>query len=133
MAIVFDGSAVIACLAPDEFADSSLEETLRANPLIAPPIWPDEVTNAILTMVRHGRISTKQADLAIAAFVALAAEIEAPDRTRVAKAIYPLANRYGLTIYDASYLELAQRRKLPLATLDKQLRAAARKARVKVL
>jgi predicted nucleic acid-binding protein len=36
-----------------------------------------------------------------------------------------LSDRYGLTIYDACYLELAQRLNLPLATLDKELRAAA--------
>ena len=36
-----------------------------------------------------------------------------------------LADRFGLTVYDATYLELAQRRSLPLATLDKPLREAA--------
>jgi predicted nucleic acid-binding protein len=36
-----------------------------------------------------------------------------------------LAERFGLTIYDAAYLELAQRRSLPLATLDNELREAA--------
>ncbi|MGO9423477.1 type II toxin-antitoxin system VapC family toxin [Roseiarcus sp.] len=36
-----------------------------------------------------------------------------------------LAERYGLTVYDATYLELAQRRSLPLATLGKALREAA--------
>lgn len=39
-----------------------------------------------------------------------------------------LADRYRLTLYDAAYLELAQRRKLPLTTLDQELRAAARAA-----
>ena len=36
-----------------------------------------------------------------------------------------MADRFGLTIYDAAYLELANRRGLPLATLDGELRAAA--------
>jgi predicted nucleic acid-binding protein len=36
-----------------------------------------------------------------------------------------LAHRHRLTLYDAAYLELAQRRRLPLATLDSDLRAAA--------
>lgn len=67
------------------------------------------------------------------AFVSLLAEIEEPNRNRVTNAVYPLAIRYSLTIYDASYLELARRRKLPLVTLDNQLRAAARKTKVKVL
>ncbi|MBA2491277.1 MAG: type II toxin-antitoxin system VapC family toxin [Gammaproteobacteria bacterium] len=133
MAIVFDGSAVIACLAPDEIIDSRLEAALRTNVLVAPPVWPDEVNNAILIMARRGRISGSQADLATTAFLALTAEVEPPDRRRVSKAVYPLAERYGLTIYDASYLELAQRRKLALATLDDRLRSAAKKAKVKTL
>gem|GEM_PF-1565183 len=44
-----------------------------------------------------------------------------------------LARGYGLTSYDAAYLELAMRANLPLATLDKELRAAAKKAGVKCL
>lgn len=133
MAIVFDGSAVIACLALDESAGSSLETALRDNMLVAPPVWPDEVTTALLMMTRRGRVTPAQADRAMLAFVSLSAEIEMPDRRRVANAIYPIAVRHDLTVYDASYLELAQRRKLPLATLDNKLRAAAKKVKVKVL
>ena len=44
-----------------------------------------------------------------------------------------LAERHGLTIYDAAYLEIASRRKIPLATLDRQLRAAARDEKVELL
>jgi predicted nucleic acid-binding protein len=128
MAIVFDGGAVIACLAPGEIIDSHLEAALRSNMLVAPSVWPDEVINAILIMTRRGRISGSQADLATTAFLALAAEIEPPDRRRAGKAVYPQAERYG-----PSYLELAQRRKLALVTIDNQLRAAAKKAKVKLL
>jgi predicted nucleic acid-binding protein len=41
--------------------------------------------------------------------------------------------RYDLTIYDACYLELANRRSLPLATLDAKLADAGRRARLKVI
>ena len=44
-----------------------------------------------------------------------------------------LADRFRLTLYDASYLELAQRRKLPQATLDQELRAAAQAVGTKTL
>jgi predicted nucleic acid-binding protein len=44
-----------------------------------------------------------------------------------------LADLYGLTVYDAAYLELAQRRRLPLATLDAALARAARAAGVELL
>ncbi|MBS0639737.1 MAG: type II toxin-antitoxin system VapC family toxin [Acetobacteraceae bacterium] len=44
-----------------------------------------------------------------------------------------LAGRFGLTLYDAAYLEVAFRRALPLATLDRELRAAASALNVAVL
>lgn len=44
-----------------------------------------------------------------------------------------LAERHGLTVYDAAYLELALRRELPLATLDRELRAAANSEKVQLL
>jgi predicted nucleic acid-binding protein len=44
-----------------------------------------------------------------------------------------LAERHGLTVYDASYLEIASRRKIPLATLDRQLRAAATSEGIQLL
>ncbi len=42
-----------------------------------------------------------------------------------------VARRHRLSAYDASYLELAMREGLPLATLDEDLQKAARKAGVK--
>ena len=44
-----------------------------------------------------------------------------------------LADQYGLKPYDAAYLELAKRRLLPIASLDKALLAAARRARLPLL
>ena len=44
-----------------------------------------------------------------------------------------LAERHRLTLYDAVYLELALRRELPLATLDKELRSAADTEKIRVL
>jgi predicted nucleic acid-binding protein len=46
--------------------------------------------------------------------------------------IFELANRHGLTVYDAAYLDLAMRESLPLASLDRQLIEAARKAGVPI-
>jgi predicted nucleic acid-binding protein len=44
-----------------------------------------------------------------------------------------LAEHHGLSVYDAAYLEIASRRKIPLATLDPQLRAAATSEGVELL
>ena len=48
-------------------------------------------------------------------------------------AVSAIADRHGLTVYDAAYLELAQRRRLPLATLDRALCRAAREAGVEIV
>jgi predicted nucleic acid-binding protein len=68
-----------------------------------------------------------EADLheAVTALRALPVEVEASPDGRVWNEVLALARQEKLTIYDASYLELALRRRLPLATLDKDLRAAA--------
>jgi predicted nucleic acid-binding protein len=47
--------------------------------------------------------------------------------------VLALARKHRLTVYDASYLELAQRETLPLATLDKDLARAARLERVSLV
>lgn len=56
-----------------------------------------------------------------------------PPTIAAAAPVVELARRHGLSAYDAAYLELAVRRKLPLATLDHRLRDAAARARVEVL
>lgn len=57
-------------------------------------------------------------------------EVENPTRARVFTDIRVLADRYQLTAYDAAYLELAIRHRLPIAALDKSLIRAARAASV---
>lgn len=59
--------------------------------------------------------------------------VEPVERSRALHAIRPLAVRYGLSAYDAAYLELAVWRSLPLATLDGALAEAAREAGAGVL
>ena len=73
----------------------------------------------------HKRIDSAFRDRAIAQLARLPITVD-PDTDRYAWTnILHLADRFGLTPYDAAYLELAQRRTLPLATLDGRLRAAA--------
>ncbi len=44
-----------------------------------------------------------------------------------------LARAHGLSSYDASYLDLAMKKGLPLATLDKKLKQAAKAAKLRIL
>jgi predicted nucleic acid-binding protein len=64
---------------------------------------------------------------------AIRIEIETADRRRVEEDVLQIAEDRGLTVYDAAYLELAVRRRMPLATLDEVLRKAAASAGVEVI
>jgi len=133
MPFVLDASAALARAAPDETLPQSVKRRLQADTPVAPALWPFETLNGLEIMGRRGRLDAQAVADALDVLRLLPIEIEHPDFERDANAILPLARQYGLTVYDAAYLELARRRRLPLATLDDGLRRAAKKARVKVI
>jgi predicted nucleic acid-binding protein len=75
--------------------------------------------------VRRGRVTTAFRDASLADLAELAIAVESDTATYAWTTTVRLADRFRLTIYDAAYLELANRRGLPLATLDGELRTAA--------
>ena len=94
-----------------------------------PRLWPLEAANNLLVAQRRKRIDeAHRLDM-----LALVAEMNVVIDTETAALawfdISSLAQRHNLTVYDASSLELASRLRIPLATLDKRLAAAARVAR----
>jgi len=130
---VLDASMALAWLFPRAdaaeaaLADRALDE-LDSEEFVVPPIWYAEVANAILRGERKGLVTPAQT----AAFLAEldSADIEAEtDSPRLRQSVVlALARSYGLTAYDAAYLELALRRGAALATFDPQLAGAVRKA-----
>ena len=92
---------------------------------IVPAHWPLEITNALLTARRRGRLTAVQISEFIDDLAALPIRIEPPGDPSRWAAILDLAHRHRLTTYDAAYLELVLRTGLPLATLDGDLRRAA--------
>jgi predicted nucleic acid-binding protein len=97
---------------------------------LVPALWLYEVTNVIELATRKGRITEEKAGAFLEILGDLPIEIENPSRPLAFTSIRALANRYKLTAYDASYLELAVRHNLPLATLDNALAQAAHAADV---
>jgi predicted nucleic acid-binding protein len=90
-----------------------------------PALWWFEVRNILIVNERRGRLA--HADTA--AFLRGLSRLGiVTDRAPEETAVLTLARKHRLTVYDASYLELAQRETLPLATLDKGLLAAAKAA-----
>ena len=129
-AFVVDASVSAAWFLPDE-ATPATEAMLHAtatHDVWVPALWLLEVGNLLLTAQRRKRITAdKRRELAAAA-AALRIKV---DREAVAiTALDDIAASHGLTAYDAAYLELALRRRLPLATLDDALIVAMAKAGV---
>ena len=93
---------------------------------IVPALWIQEVSNAIVMAERRRRITAGQVATLSTDLEDLLEVVEFdPARVR-ASVLIETAQRNHLTVYDATYLELASRRRVPLATLDDKLREAAR-------
>lgn len=98
-------------------------DLLLAEIVVMPAIWWFEVRNLLITGERRKRFSRDEVDTLRNDLDAFPIEIDhVPDEG----AIFDLARRHNLTFYDGAYLELAVRRRLPLATLDRALITAAR-------
>ena len=125
--IVIDASIALAWTYADERTDAVMQIFDRVSRVgaVAPVIWPMEIANSFAMSVRKNRITPSQRDVLIASFMALGVEIQHHPATAYWHEILQVADKHLLTIYDASYLELAMRQKLPLATLDDDLRQAA--------
>jgi predicted nucleic acid-binding protein len=74
---------------------------------------------------RRGRITAEAVGQALSLLKTLPFAEDEQTAPQVASSTFPLARKHGLTIYDAAYLELAQRRGTVLVTLDAQLARAA--------
>lgn len=99
-----------------------LLERSGSSTLHASFIWPAEFTNAASVMVKRG-ILTDELGAEMIRMVDVFDLVV--DRTPAdLRQIYQISRRHGLSAYDASYLELAIRLKLPLATRDAALKKA---------
>jgi predicted nucleic acid-binding protein len=95
---------------------------MRAEEAVVPVLWWFEVRNILLVNERRGRIRESET----AAFLSLLSMLRLRvDRSSDEHSVLRLARVHRLSVYEAAYLELAQREGLPLATLDGDLRRAA--------
>jgi predicted nucleic acid-binding protein len=135
MPFVLDCSVTLSWLLPDErgAATDALVDELERTTAVAPAIWPYEVANALLVAQRRVRISDDDLIRVRRALAALPIEVEAVARDHVLSAVSDLGRRLDITSYDAAYVELAARRRWPLATLDARLRKACAALKIEVL
>jgi predicted nucleic acid-binding protein len=127
VSLVLDSSVTLAWIYDDETTDAirAVFEQVANQGAVVPALWPLEVANSLTMGVRRGRIDAAVRDSALADLALLDITIDQQTNAQAWAETSRLADRFRLTLYDAAYLELAQRLRLPLATLDKELRASA--------
>ena len=126
MTFVIDSSVALSWCFDDERTSETkaLLECVGEKGGFVPQHWPLEVLNGLLMAERRGRID-HTVRRGLAEFLRdLPIVLDAETTSQVWDATQRLAERFRLTVYDAVYLELAQRRRLPLASLDRELRTA---------
>ena len=133
---VLDASVALSWFFDDEFSSysDSIAEIMPRSQVVVPIVWPLEMANGFLTAFRRGRLPETKAPALIGTINRLRVTIDqgiAPEFLAQATLTVGLAHR--VSAYDASYLELAMRRGLPLATQDERLIRAADAAGIDIL
>jgi len=135
VSFVVDSSVALSWCFEDERTPSTkaLLERVGESGAIAPQLWPAEVLNGLMMAERRQRIDVSQRRQLADFLRDLPIALDPETAIQLWGTTQGLAERFRLTVYDAIYLELAQRRHLALASLDKELRNAATALGVPVL
>ncbi len=127
-ALVVDASVAVAWFSKTQatHAASSVMMDIKSGcTLVVPALWAFEVANSLLHLRKRGVLQSAEFDNAVAFFEQVPASYDSENLTHAFGSTSRLAARHNLTVYDAAYLELAERLQLPLASRDKDLLNAA--------
>ena len=130
-AFVVDASTAFAWVLPSQAsssADTLLKRIEEGDEAVVPPLWFLEIANGLLVAERRKTIAAAEQRLALARLSALGLVVDEADARVAFDQTSALAEQYGLSVYDAAYLELAIRRNLPLGTRDRALQSAAERS-----
>ena len=133
---VLDASVALAWLLDDPVPAYALnvKNSLRKSRPLVPALWTLEVANALALAERRGNLTSEQVTRSMSLVEHLLGEtIEVIASVVTFRQVLATARSFRLTAYDAVYLETARSESLPLATLDRALRAAAPQAGVELL
>lgn len=134
-AFVADASVAIGWVHPAQSTaqtQAMLDAISVGATLEAPAIWPLEITNALTVLVRRQKLTANERRTALGWFRGLPVRIDVEMASLAFSTLADIAFTHDLSVYDAAYLEIAQRRNLPLACHDGPLRRAARRAGVRL-
>lgn len=132
MTFVLDCSVTMAWCFKDEasaYSDQILELLNKSEGLV-PDLWLLEVCNVLVLAEKHSRIKVADSIRFMELLLNLPLNIEEALNFNQALSILNISRQYHLTSYDATYLELALRKGIPLATQDHALRKASQKSGV---
>ncbi|HEY0526232.1 MAG TPA: type II toxin-antitoxin system VapC family toxin [Stellaceae bacterium] len=133
--VVIDSSIALTWCFEDEASPETdtLFERVRDDGAVVPGLWHLELSNVLLQAEKRGRLSSSDVAIRLDLIAELPISVDQETTARAWREILTLARAERLTTYDATYLELATRRRLPLLTRDDELAQAAVRLGVAVL
>jgi predicted nucleic acid-binding protein len=132
---VLDASVTLCWCFEDQasrYTEAIFERMANGARASVPFVWPLEVSNALLRAERRKALRSAQLNGFLEQLSAWPIQVDTVGVGRAFHQILGVARQQNLSAYDASYLELAIREGLPLATADEKLRNAAQAAGVSV-
>jgi predicted nucleic acid-binding protein len=135
VSLVLDSSAALAWIYDDEATDPirRIFSTVAEQGAVVPSLWRLEIANSLTAAVRRGRVGHEFRRAALTDLGDLDIVVDGETDSRAWTATLEFADRFLLTVYDAAYVELAGRRALPLATLDRDMQTAGAQLGLKIL
>ncbi len=133
-AVVIDASIALSWCFDDEASPETemLLERVRDYGATVPPLWHIELGNILLQAEKRGRIAMSDVGIRLDLLAVLPIITDQEMTARLWRDILAIARAEGLTTHDATYLELALRRELPLLTRDKELASAGKRRGIQI-
>jgi predicted nucleic acid-binding protein len=121
--IVLDSSVALSWVFQDETSEATdiLGRALERVEFVVPEHWPIEIANALVMAVRRNRCSSRNMRHHFDYLFRLRLRISTLSLHQTWHDVVFFAEEYKLTVYDAMYLELAFREKIPLVSLDREI------------
>ncbi len=114
------------------YAEAILEQLEKGDAAFVPVLWRYEVVAVLAKAQKHKSLTADQAADFLESLTSFSLPVDYTGVEKILQDVHGIAVQYGLTGYDAAYLELALRKNLPLATLDEALQKAALQAGVEL-
>jgi len=132
---VLDSSVTVSWFLEDEKGKGSkaLDVLINDGAALVPSLWLYEISNALFIAQKRTRLPAWESGRILNELFALNIDVDDLPKVDTLMSVLLVAETYGLSSYDAAYLELALRHRLPLATNDTKLVSAAGKAGIALL